>query len=233
MVMGMATRPLPTISPLPVLIKSTDAYPLDGAGTLFTTKGTEVTGLHVVTREEAFSHLDKWKRPHPELWRLVGGVATLQRAQREKDWMLFQSALDLVQLWVPHFGGDAEIRHIRGSNNWKEAGWTYSGLMSNLLQTARFIIWYSPKDNRLRPGLFCPDWKVATYAVVGMNHIRICKKPGCGAPFIPSPKAPKDGSKNVQAYCSPEHGNAERVARWKKLHPADKPKRKARKKSLR
>lgn len=188
-----------------MLIKSSEHASLDGVGTLFTPRDTEVSGLHVVTKKEAFSRLDKWKEAHPERWRLVGGAATLQRAQREKNWMLFQNALDLVQRWVPHFGGDAEIQHIRGSKNWKEVGWTYSGLMSNLLQAARFIIWYSPKDNRLRPGLFCPDWEVAAYAIMGMDHIRICKKPGCDAPFIPDPM--------TQEYCTPAHGNAHRAAR--------------------
>jgi hypothetical protein len=194
---------------------------VDGAGTLFPQKDTEISGLHVVSKKEAFSRLDKWKKSHPERRQLVSGAALMQNALREKDWPRFQNALDLVQQWVPHFAGDAEIRHIRGSNSWKKAVWAYSGLMSNLLQTARFIIWYSPKDNRLRPGLFCPDWEVAVYAVVGMDYIRICKKPGCGEPFIPVPN---------QECCTQAHANALRVAVWKIAHP-ERAKEQARRKS--
>jgi hypothetical protein len=209
----MAHRPLPTVTPLPVLIKSSAHATLDGAGTVFE-HGTEITGLHVVSKEEVLEHLDQWKRSHPKLWQLVGGVAALQRAQSERDWRLFQSALDLVQQKVPHFWGRSEIEHVRDSESWKDAGWTYSGLVSNLLQTARFIIWYSAKEKGLlRPGLYCPSWEVAVYAVVAMEYIRFCKKPGCGEPFVPRHVSP--GADNEQRYCTPAHANAERVARAK------------------
>jgi hypothetical protein len=203
----MATIPLPAVTHLPVLIRSKAGMSVDGVGTLFG-RGTEISGLHVVTKKEAFAYLDKWKCSSPELWGLVRDVARLQLVQREKNWMEFQKVLVQVRKWVPHFGGDAEIEHIRTSRNWKEAGWAYSGLMSNLLQTARFVVWYSPKDNRLHPGLFCPDIEVAVYATVGMDYLRICKKPGCNVPFIPYPKT-------TQEYCTPAHGNADRVARFK------------------
>lgn len=202
----MAIRPLPRVIPVPVLIRSNDHTSVDGVGTLFTLQDTEISGLHVVSKQEAFAHLDKWERSKPDVQQLVRGAALMQRAQREKNWISFQNALDLVQKWVPCVLGDAEIQHIRGSKSWKKAGWAYSGLMSNLLQTTRFTMWYSPKDNRLHPGLFCPDWEVAVYAIVGMDHIRICKKPGCGVPFIPDP---------MQEYCNPAHGNSDRVARSK------------------
>lgn len=205
MVMGMAIRPLPTVTLLPILIRSSNHASVDGVGAVFFQK-TEITGLHVVSKEEAFRQLDKWKRSQPELWRLVGGAATLQQAQREKDWMLFQSALNSAKKWVPHVF-DTAIQDIHGSRSWKKAGWAYSGLMSNLLQTVKFVIWYSTKDNRPQAGLFCPNWAAAVCAVVGMDYIRICKKPGCDAPFIPHPM--------TQEYCIPAHGNAHRVARSK------------------
>lgn len=221
MVMGMTMRPLPAITALPVLIKSSDRASLDGSGTLFTPQNTEYCGLHVVSKTEAFLHLDKWKRSHPELWRLISGVALMQRAQKERDWALFQEALDRVWQKVPHIFS-AEIPHIRSSKAWKQAIYAYSGLMSNLLQTSRFVIWYSTIDNRIRPGLFCPDWEVAAYAMVGMEHLRICKKPGCGEPFIPGPK--------TQECCTQAHANALRVALWKVAHP-ERAKEQARRKS--
>ncbi len=206
----MKSRPLPTITPLPVLIRSSEHFSLDGVGTLFT-KNTEISGLHVVSKKEAFSQLDEWKHIHPKRRQLVSGVALLQRALRERDWVLFQGAIDLVQRYVPHFGGRTEIDYVRASKRWKEVGWAYSGLISNLLQKAHFMIWYSPKDNRLRTGLFCPDWEVAVYAVFGMDYLRICKKPGCGEPFIPIQKS--------QECCKQAHANALRVALWKAANP--------------
>jgi hypothetical protein len=212
MVMGMVNKPLPlplpAITPISVLIRSSDKAPLQGIGTLFpNAKDSETTGLHVVSKKEAFARLDEWKQSQPERWRLVGGVALMQRAQREREWKLFQKALDSVQKWVPHIFS-AEIEHFRDSRSWKKAGWVYSALMSNLLQTSRFIIWCSPKDLQPRPGLFCNQSEVAVYAVVGMDCIRICKKPGCGKAFIPGP--------NTQEHCpGGACANADRVARSK------------------
>lgn len=204
-VMGMASVPLPTVTPLPVLIKSSDRASLDGVGTLFTQEDTEITGLHVVSKGEALIRL---KRAHPDVRRVCIGLTMLQRAQKEREWPVFQEAVDVVRKWVPHFWGDAEVESLRSKVNWKKAGWTYSSLMSNLLQKSHFIIWYSTKDEgKLRPGLFCPDWEVAIYAVVGMDHVRRCEKPGCDEFFIPEP--------DTQKYCTPAHGNARRVARAK------------------
>ncbi len=208
--MGMPISPLPPVTPLPVLVKSSDSARPDGVGPLFNPKDPDISGLHVVSQKEAFSLLDRWKDTQPREWVLVCGIALLQRAQKDRDWSAFQKAIDSVQRWVPHWG-DAEIAYVRGSKKWKEAAWAYSGLMSNLLQTARFIIWYSTRHNEVpRPGLYCPNWEAAVYAIVGMGHIHFCKKPGCGAPFIPRFFSPdKD---NEQKYCSPAHANAHRVA---------------------
>jgi hypothetical protein len=206
----MKSKPLPPITPLPVLIRSSEHTSLDGAGTVFG-EDTEITGLHVVSKEEALSGKG-WKTLGTKQRQLVSGVALLQRALRDKDWMAFQTALDLVQTRVPRVH-DGHIRGIRGSKKWTLARWAYSGLMSNLLQKARVIIWCSPqdKDNRLRPGLFCPDWEVATYAFAGMDYQRICKKFGCGERFIPGPKS--------HEYCCVKCQNADAQARWRAAHP--------------
>jgi hypothetical protein len=224
--MGMTTTPLPTLTPLPVLVKSSDHLSVDGAGHLFSPQDPDISGLHLVSKKEAFSIVDEWRHANPEQWNLVNGIALFQQALRGRDWAdfqkawaHFQNALDLVQRWVPHWS-DAEIAHIRGSKKWKEAAWAYSGLMSNLLQKSRFIIWYSPKDERHRPGLYCPDWELAVFAIVGMDHIRFCKKPGCGKPFIPRFISPNGDRDNEQKYCpGGVCANAHRVAQWKAKHP--------------
>jgi hypothetical protein len=97
--------------------------------------------------------------------------------------------------------------------------------MSNLLQAARFIIWYSTKEQEgPRPGLYCPDWEVAVYAIAGMGQIRFCKKPGCCVPFIPRFFSPDKG--NEQKYCTPAHANADRAARSKAKKKAKEKRRK-------
>jgi hypothetical protein len=204
----MVNKPLPTITPISVLIRSNDQLPLQGVGTVFpNARDTERTGLHAVSNKEAFAHLDKWKQSQPERWRLVCAIASMQQALRKREWGLFQTALDLSTKWVPHIFS-SEITYYRGSRNWENAGQVYSGLMCNLLQAARFIVWYSLKGNRPQPGLFCPDWEIAVYAMAGMDCIRICKKPGCGKAFIPGPDS--------QEHCpGGACANAERVARSK------------------
>jgi hypothetical protein len=186
---------------------------VDGVGHLFNPKSLYTfANLHVVLREEAFSRLDKWESAQPGRYKLAKGIALLQLAQKERDWSAFQNALDLVQRWVPHVGNRISVLH--GSKNWKSAALAHSGLMSNLLQAARFIIWYSTKEQGgPRPGLYCPDWEVAVYAIAGMGQIHFCKKPGCGVPFIPRFFSPD--KRNEQKYCTQAHANADRAARSK------------------
>jgi hypothetical protein len=216
MVTVMVNKPLATpllhLTPIPVLVKSSDTAPLHGVGTLFPNpKDTLITGLHVVSTKEASAYAAKWAQSHRQRWGLVNGLAWMQRAQRDRNWPLFQQALDETKKWIPH-DFESDISYVRGSQKWKDVGFTYSSLISNLLQTAHFIIWYT-KDNRIHPGLYCSDWEVAVYAILGMDGIRICKKPGCERVFIPRVFTP--GS-NTQEYCpGGACANAERVARSK------------------
>jgi hypothetical protein len=215
--MGMPTTPLPPITPLPVLVKSSDSEPPDGAGHLFDFRDPDISGLHVVTGKDVSSVLKEWERSQPKKSALVNGLAKMQRAQREGNWTVFQNALDSVKTRVPH-GSDAEFSFIRNSRDWGQAAWAYSGLTSNLLQKARFAIWYSTQGKGIpRPGLYCPDWDVAVYAIVGMGNIRFCQKPGCGKPFIARPSS---DPKNEQTHClGGACANAHRVARWRAAHP--------------
>lgn len=210
----MHRTPLPTITPLPLLIKSSDRIRLDGVAHLFDAEDTFISGVHVISSKEAFSFVDHLKDSRPGLWEMASGIALLQGAHRERDWSAFQNALDLVKPAVPRIG-DSSLQGRRSSKSWQVAAWLYSGLMSNLLQSARFVFW-CPTNGVPRPGLYCPNWEVAVYASVGMGNVRFCKKPGCGAPFIPRFFSPD--KKNEQKYCTPAHANSHRVARSKAKH---------------
>jgi hypothetical protein len=212
--MVMDTRPLPTITALPILVEHSRGLSLDGGGTLFR-KTTDNTGLHVVTKAEAFSFVEKWKKTGSKEWKLFGGLTAIRQAIKDKDWERFQHGIDLAQLWVPHFAG----KDLRSSRSWKWAGITYADLMSNLLQSARFMMWYSStKDGsklKSRPGVFCPDWEVAVHALWGMGSLRKCAKPTCEEIFIPRDDDPQEDSHNSQKFCCDKHGNAVRVAKSK------------------
>jgi hypothetical protein len=208
--MGMNNTPLPHITPLPLLIESSEQLRLDGMAHLFDSQSTHITGVHMVSSKEAFSVLDRWKLSRPDVWKMVSGIALIQLAQKERDWSAFQNGLDLVKPAVPRIS-DSSLEGRRNSKSWQVAAWLYSGLMSNLLQMARFVFWFPDKaDGVPMPGLYCPNWEVALYANVGMGNVRFCKKPGCGVPFIPRFFSP--GKDNEQKYCKPAHANAHRVA---------------------
>ena len=196
----MTNNPLPPVTAFPVLIKSDRNRSLDGAGVLFPPDKTEYTGLHVVSRKEAAIHLKRGS----EAEHVCTALMSLRRKMKERDWPGFREELKQVWKWTPHIF-ESEIDSIRDG---KEAGFAYSSLMSNLLHKATFIIWYATKgEDSMRPGLYCPNWEVAAYAVVGMDGIRKCAKPGCAELFLP--KNPQ------QSHCTQAHANADRVARCK------------------
>lgn len=223
----MAITPLPGITPLPVLVESDTPD-----GTLHrVTKNPNryrITYVRIATGEEVFDVMDQWKISHPERWACANGIDQLQKALREPgDWASFRSAIDLVQQEVPPW----QLKGIRESKNWETAAWAYSGVMSGLLQDSRFVIWYSIKGKGgPQPGLYCPSWKDAVYAFLGMGRIRFCKKPSCGKPFIPRTTS---DPRNEQRYCPGDKcANAARVARWKVLHPEEAKKQRQRHKGL-
>jgi len=169
------------------------------------------TNVQVV--KDVSSEVERWKTAHPARWACAKGIDQIQKTMREPgEWAVFKSAIDLVQQELPPW----QLKGIRESKNWQTAAWAYSGLMSGLLQDCRFVIWYSTKGKGTpQPGLYCPSWKDAVYALLGMDHIRLCER--CGELFIPRPTS---DPKNEQRYCpGGACANAARVARWKKLHP--------------
>lgn len=178
---------------------------IDGCCTLFPSSGaTSFTNLQLVEAEDIWKRLDEWKRSRPKVWLLCAGIAQMQQGFRDKDQTRWQHALDNVWDWVPHFGRASPPKLLK-KTDWKGAGWFYSSLMANLLQRAHFILWYPVQDESwFRPGLFCPTWEIAAYAVVGLDLLRQCP---CGELFVPETVK--------QNYCTGAHREKYRIARWR------------------
>ena len=80
--------------------------------------------------------------------------------------------------------------------------------MSQALDSARFVLWWSGKQ--FRPALYCPELKAAVYTFLLMSIVAgrgwgVC--PHCGEFFVQ--KRPD------QNYCTIAHREAHRVARWR------------------
>jgi hypothetical protein len=107
---------------------------------------------------------------------------------------------------------------LRSSPRWNATRWNFSGLLRDVFDDAKFVIWHSEKENRFIPALYCSNRKTAAFIVQFMGRIRVCPK--CGVPFIPL-------AGNVD-YCCPAHREAHRVARsrWRaKQKPEGKKKK--------
>ena len=141
----------------------------------------------------------------------------MQRAYEARDESAFRLAVESVWKWVPHVGSET-FHPLKDEKAWKGTNWIYSSLMANLLEGTRLVFLYTEKDEhqRLIPGLYCPSWEIAAYAVMGTGRVRVCLNPKCGRPFIPPSEK--------ESYCTPAHGVAHRTARsrWRKKQRAAK-----------
>jgi len=101
--------------------------------------------------------------------------------------------------------------------------WQLSFELSNELSLgARLVLWWTP-DRRFCPAIWCQDMKTAFYVralltAFGGKGLRIC--PHCSEPFFQE--------RRDQDYCSVQHREAHRVARWRAAK-ASKSKMKGRK----
>jgi hypothetical protein len=162
-----------------------------------------------------------------ELSLYVGAVQLKQALEAGDEWAL-QSASDKVRPWIGDF---AEFPNIlleidtaakrasikrTGTNRRYSAFVNYSRLLANAFERTRLVMWYSEKNSRLMPALYCPDWKTAAFVVTFMGRVRVCANPKCNAVFVPLT--------DKEHYCTPAHGVAYRVARsrWRAKQRASK-----------
>jgi hypothetical protein len=214
-------------TPLPVLVEVDSLKDADGRAH-FLPEDSSMRVVRVVRDTDLKKRLRTIFSPK-ELPLLIGAIQ-LKQALGAGDGLALHQGSEKVRPWLPDF---IDIRDWR----WKSAdgrismefrGKRYSALlnyiklMADMFQSARLVIWFSEKEERLLPALYCPDWKTAAFVVTFTGRLRVCPK--CSEIFIPS-------ADNVD-YCSPAHREAHRVARWRSRQPADKQKRKVQKKSL-
>jgi hypothetical protein len=216
-----------TVTTLPVLIAVDSAKEADGWGTSFPPDRTESMAVHVVTDDDIDTRLRTIFRPE-ELPLFVGAIE-LKQAYAAKDELALQRASEKVRPWIVGFAPPEEFevklktRDGRAlslkshGQKWNATRWNYSGLMADMFQNARMVIWFSEKEERFSPALYCPDWKTAAFVMTFLGRIRVCPK--CSTIFIPS-------ADNVD-YCSPAHREAHRVARWRDRKKREKKARKS------
>lgn len=78
-------------------------------------------------------------------------------------------------------------------------------LVTKEMDNARFVLWWSHKHREFMPAVYCPTLKAAVFYLGFIGEIRSCAR--CRKLFVPK-------NSNVD-YCSPAHGDAHRVARWR------------------
>lgn len=209
----MSRDPLHTVTPnLPVLIDAHSERESDGSATAFPdATRTRISLVRVFRDREAQTEAARFTSQEMRLYR---GAALLSRAYEALDERALEQALEDLRPWIPSISGKLKFR--TGGDRWAGARWIYSSVLSNAIQSARFVIWY-PKDgdNGVLPSaaLYCPNKHVAALALLALKRVRVCPK--CEAIFIPA-------SEKVD-YCTPAHGVAYRTAlsRWRKAQEAE------------
>jgi hypothetical protein len=161
-------------------------------------------------------------------------VSKLKWAYDEGDEFTLRQAFEKLQpyvkgipspevIWVdlPSTKKGVKIALGTGGQDLSIAPGGYSSLMTQILKCTQFVIWYSEKDERLLPALYCPDKKTAVFAMRFTGRILVCPK--CDTPFIPI-------AGNID-YCCIKHRESHRVERfrWRKKQrtEAEKQRRKA------
>lgn len=195
---------------LPILVAADTAKEMDGWGTFFPADRTESMAVHVVREADIKARLRTIFRPK-DLPLYIGAIE-LKHAYAAKDELALNRASEKVRPWLPHFAppreiqgesADGRLSFSSTGQKWNATRWNYSRLMADMFQSARLAIWFSEKEGRFLPALYCPDWKTAAFVMTFLGRIRVCPK--CSTIFIPS-------ADNVD-YCTPAHREAHRVAR--------------------
>jgi hypothetical protein len=210
---------------LPVLVTAESLKDSAGWGTFFPGDHTGNMAVQVVTPEDVIERLQTIFAPKDIL--LYNGVIQLMRALESGHQGDVEKCFEKVRPYIRHFAPLKEIqwKSADGRVSFKTIGqkrnaarWNYSGLMSDVFKGARLVVWYSEQEGRLQPALYCRDWKTAAFLLAFMQHFRECPK--CHTVFVPS-------ADNVD-YCTPEHREAHRVARWRARKRQEKAAKKTR-----
>jgi len=200
---------------LPILIAANVLEKADGWGTFLPPDRTESIAVRMVTDGDIKTRFRKIFRPDD--LRLFVGAIELKQAYDAGDELALKRASEKVRPYIRDFAAPEEFKIDLKTRDlskislkthgqkWNATRWNYSGLMTDMFQSARLVIWFSEEEGRFLPALYCPDWKTAAFVMTFLGRIRVCPK--CTRIFIPS-------ADNVD-YCTPAHREAHRVARWR------------------
>lgn len=215
MVYAMKRNSVQTVT-LPILVEATTAKEADDWGTFFPDNWEGSMFVRVVTEQD----VKKWLRTElsPKEAQMFLGLSLIKMGIDERDeytlmrgYEKLGTAAKLVspEEWtvdLPTRDGSKISLKSGGGQRWRATDYNYSRLLTQKLKNTRLVMWSSrEKYQRFLPALFCRDKQTAVFAMRLAGTLRVCPK--CETPFVPT-------AGNV-AYCSPEHRNAHRVARFR------------------
>jgi hypothetical protein len=196
---------------LPVLIPCHDLREADGRGTFLPGDQAGSMFVHAVTQED----VKGWQRKAPAKdFSLFIGATQLKQAYDDGDDFALAMAheklsqharlapLDDIKVELKTKDG-AKIS-LHAVQKWNATQWNYSGLMTEMVQGAKLVMWHPEEERRFLPALYCSDMKTAAFAMSFTKQIRVCPWWKCNALFV--------GNKD---YCCVAHREAHRVARFR------------------
>lgn len=173
-------------------------------------------GLSVNDREHLFGVLDLISALDAK-----DGLALQKAAER-----IYRSNTPMHRLMArlagvpPNMMGTAEymLTKLAGVKAERNPHGVLSRTVSSGLSKSRLVLWWTGK--RFLPALFCPDAETGLYVLVLLAKVRgkalvVC--PQCGKPFL--------RKRSDQNYCSMQHREAHRMARWRASQARGKPRR--------
>ncbi len=204
------TSPLHTVSPLPVLVIAREGDPFSGLANFYSgaTRGTQkVRSITKKDLKREISILDHGDRA------FLLAILELKKAYEIRDQFdlrrSWEKALPLLPSpWPGSRADEIEQREFFATFFSQTPDWAKFAVAQSstkALEDARFVLWFSDKEQRFSPAVYCPNLKTAVFLKAFLGEIHVC--PHCSKPFIPSHKG--------SDYCSPEHRERYRLIRWR------------------
>jgi len=138
-----------------------------------------------------------------ELDLLIGAVM-LRHGLEKRDEHERRHGFEKLMPWLdPGLNSAGLLDHFAGVPG--HAVIKLSRAATQLVEDARLVLWFWPKQQRFTPAVYCPSLKTALFINSLLGRIRVC--PYCATVFTTE-------KKNVD-YCCTAHRDAHRMARWR------------------
>jgi hypothetical protein len=200
-----------TVTSLPILVPDgsgeineiVNFYPRDEEGSI---------PIHIVRDRDIRDRLRKIIDPS-EI-DLFLGIIELKQAHDAKDEQALERAYHRVYPWLQNVcrtrnaneaAAERKLHAAAFARAPEQIQWDFSQLVTSALGDARLVMWFSWKEQRFLPAVYCPTWRTAAFVKTFLGRVRSC--PQCGKLFVPA--------NNNVFYCKAAHRDAYRVARWR------------------